>query len=181
MTDRRSEALLYQRGRGAFAEFDGCGQHCNFDIKWKKCSKRVVGVCTSIFAASKNSRPWLLSTHELSNDLKQFLGVNSLHIVWAHLCCLEISLPSIFINQRSNDLKPILTGVRCLNILFCCELIFVAAARGSFSLMDRLQLWDRRGDKRGICDAIFDPTFFWHHLPISWNQFSDAIFQYSGS
>ena len=25
--------------------------------------------------------------------------------------------------------------------------------------------------KEGICDAIFDPTFFWHHLPISWNQF----------
>ena len=68
--------------------------------------------------------------------------------VWADLCCPKMFLTWIIINLAmrwwyTSDIRQV-SGVWTL-----CELIFVAAARGSFSLMDRLQLWDRRGDKRG--------------------------------
>ena len=67
---------------------------------------------------------------------------------WADIYCPKMFLTWIIINLAmrwwyTSDIKQV-SGVWTL-----CELIFVAAARGSFSLMDRLQLWDRRGDKRG--------------------------------
>ena len=90
--------------------------------------------------------------------------------VWADLCCPKMFLTWIIINLAmswwyTSNIRQV-SGVWTL-----CELIFVAAARGSFSLMDRLQLWDRRGDKRGNLRRHLWSNIFWCHLPISWNQF----------
>ena len=89
---------------------------------------------------------------------------------WADIYCPKMFLTWIIINLAmrwwyTSDIKQV-SGVWTL-----CELIFVAAARGSFSLMDRLQLWDRRGDKRGNLRRHLWSNIFWHHLPISWNHF----------
>ena len=95
--------------------------------------------------------------------------------VWADLCCPKMLLTWIIINLAmrwwyTSDIRQV-SGVWTL-----CELIFVAAARGSFSLMDRLQLWERRGDKRGNLRRHLWSNIFWHHLLISWNEFFDTIF-----